>query len=282
MSVSGDTQPTQPLPDPRAQWVLSAPGAAAEPQPRRKRRWGWVVALLIVVVLAVVLWFVAEFIARSLVTSTIRSEVANRLSLAPEDVEVAVAGSVVPQLIAGSLDDVTVSSDDVTLSPSVTGDVVVHATGIPLRGGPADGATATTTFDEEQLRALLSTVEGFPAETVSLAQPDVEMSIELNVFGIAIPIGVALSPSAVDGDIVLAPASLTLGGGQISADDLRSRFGGIADAVLRDWTVCIAQYLPAGAALVDIAVEAETVVAEFDIDGGIVDDPALQALGTCE
>ena len=61
-----------------------------------------------------------------------------------------------------------------------------------------------------------------------------------------------------------------------------ARFGGIADAVLRDWTVCIAEYLPAGATLVDITVEGETVVADLDIDGGIVDDPALQALGTCE
>jgi hypothetical protein len=93
---------------------------------------------------------------------------------------------------------------------------------------------------------------------------------------------VALEPSAVDGDIVLTPASLDLAGAQISADDLRSRFGGIADAVLRDWTVCIAEYLPAGATLVDITVEGETVVADLDIDGGIVDDPSLQALGTCE
>lgn len=278
--MSGDTQPTQPLPDPHAQWVLApSPGAAA---PRRRRRWGWIVALLILVVLGVVLWFAAEFIARSLVTSTIRSEVANRLSIAPEDVEVTVAGAVVPQLISGSLDDVTVSSEDVALSPSVTGDVTVQVTGFPLRGGPAAGATATAAFDEEQLRSLLATVEGLPAETVSLAEPNVAMSIELNVFGLAFPIGVELAPSAVEGDIVLTPDSLDLAGTQLSADELRARFGGIADAVLRDWTVCIAQYLPAGATLTDITVEGDTVVADLDIDGGIVDDPALQALGTCE
>jgi len=277
--VSGDTQPTRPLPHPQAEWLLVSPEGA----PRRKRkRWGWIIALLVAIAVGVAIWFVAEWAARTLVTSTIQTEVANRLSLAPEDVDVTVAGSVLPQLIGGSLEDVTVSSEDVALGPSVTGDVTVHATGVPLRGGSADGATATASFDEEQLRALLSTVEGLPEETVSLAEPDVAMSIELNVFGLAIPIGVALAPSAVDGDIVLSPASLDLAGAEISADDLRSRFGSIADAVLRDWTVCVAQYLPAGVTLSDVAVEGEMVVADLDIDGGIIDDPALQAPGTCE
>ena len=72
--------------------MLTAPGDQAEPKPRRKRRWGWIVALVIVVVLGVALWFAAELLARTLVTRTIQTEVANRLSLAPEDVEVAVVG----------------------------------------------------------------------------------------------------------------------------------------------------------------------------------------------
>jgi len=278
--VSGDTQPTQPLPHRQAEWVLATPAGA--PGRKRRRGWAWVIALLAAVAVGVAIWFIAEWAARTFVTSTIQGEVANRLSLAPEDVDVTVEGSVLPQLIGGSLDDVTVSSEDVPLSQSVTGDVTVHATDVPLRGGSAGAATATASFDEEQLRALLSTVEGLPAETVSLADPDVAMSIELNVLGLAIPIGVALSPSAVDGDIVLTPASLDLAGNEISADDLRSRFGRIADAVLRDWTVCVAEYLPAGVALTDVAVEGGMVVADLDIDGAIIDDPALQALGTCE
>jgi uncharacterized protein YpmS len=278
--MAGDTQPTQPLPHQQAEWVLATPDGA--PQRKRTRRWGWIIALLVAIAVGVAIWFIAEWAARTLVTSTIQTEVGNQLSLAPEDVDVTVAGSVLPQLIAGTLDDVTVSSEDVPLGPSVTGDVTVHASGVPVRGGSVDAATATASFDQEQLRALLSTVEGFPAETVSLAEPDVAMSIELNVFGLTIPIGVALSPSAVDGDIVLSPARLDLAGAQISAEDLRSRFGRIADAVLRDWTVCIAEYLPSGVTLADIAVVDEMVVADLDIDGGIIDDAALQAPGTCE
>ena len=91
--MSGDTQPTQPLPDPQAQWVL-APADPSRAEPRRRRRWGWIVALLIVVVSgSSPSGSPPSGSARTLVTSTIQSEVANRLSLAPEDVDVTVDGA---------------------------------------------------------------------------------------------------------------------------------------------------------------------------------------------
>ena len=51
--------------------------------------------------------------------------------------------------------------------------------------------------------------------------------------------------------------------------------------MLRDWTVCIAEYIPAGLTLTSIAVDGDQLVADFDVDGQIVGDPALQANGTC-
>lgn len=275
-----DAQDTQPLPDPLAQWVLASPES---PSKRRRRVWPWILALLIVIALAVGAWFAGEAIARDLVIKTIREQVSAQLDLPPgQEIDVTVAGAVLPQLISGSLDDVTVSSDDVALG-SLTGDVTVRAQGVPIRGdAPATAGSATVRLDEEQLRALLATVDGLPEETVSLADPNVAMSIELQFFGLTFPIGVALAPSAVDGDIVLSPAALDLGGNEISADDLRDRFGGLADTVLRDWTVCIAQYIPAGVTLTGIQVDGDAVVADLDIVGGIVTDPALQALGTCD
>jgi hypothetical protein len=245
--------------------------------------WPWIVALLVVVGLLVAAWFLVEAVARDLVTKTIREQVVSQLGLPPDHpVDVTVEGAVVPQLITGTLENVTVSSDNVPFD-ALTGDVTVTAHGVPIRGGgPADAASATVELDEEQLRSLLSTVEGFPADTVALAEPNVDMTFELRVFGLSFPIGVGLAPAAVDGDIVLSPATLNLGGAELSADDLRSRFGVIAETVLRDWTVCIAEYMPSGVTLADVRVEGETVVADLDIDGAIIEDPALQALGTCE
>lgn len=271
--TSNDVQPTQPLPD----------GAYLEPASARRRRvWPWIVVLLIVGGLMVAAWFAAEAIARQLVTTTIREQVVSRLELpADQDVEVVVEGAVIPQLISGTLDEITVSSEDVVLE-AFSGDVTVHAQDVPIRGdGPAGAASATVALDQAQLRTLLSTVENFPAESVGIAAPDVTMSTELNFFGITVPIGVALTPSAEEGDIVLTPASLQLAGAEITADALSERFGGIADAVTREWTVCIARYIPAGVTLSSIEVTGDQVVVDLDIDGAIISDEALQEPGVC-
>ena len=110
-----DQHPTQPLPDPSARWVLSTDAAASAPR-RRSRRWPWLIAVLAVVVLAVGAWFAGEYIARGIVERTIRDQVASRLDIpADQHVDVDVRGQVIPQLIGGRLDDVTVSAPDVSL-----------------------------------------------------------------------------------------------------------------------------------------------------------------------
>lgn len=268
--TAGDTYSTERLPE----W---------EPAPRRRRRaWPWIVAFVIVVVLAVVAWFAAEAIARDVVTKTVRTEIAERLSLpADHEIDVEVPGVIIPQLIRGSLDQITVASADVPVG-SFEGDVTVTATDVPIReGADIGGATATVTLDEPQLQSLLSTVDGFPADTVGLDEPNVTMNTTLSVFGVEFPVGVALTPSVADGDIVLTPATFDLGGSQIEASALSDRFGSLADVVVRDWTVCLAQYIPAGVTLTDVAVDGDVLVADADVDGGIVTDPALQANGTC-
>ena len=272
--TTSDTQPTQPLP----------PAAdTRSPRKRRRRIWPWIVALVVVGGLAVGAWFAGEWIARDVVTKTIREQVITQLALpADQQVDVVVKGAVLPQLIVGTLQDVTIASDDVQLQ-SFAGDVTVHAQDIAIRGESGGGtATATVVLDEEQLRTLLSTVQNFPVESLGLAAPNLAFSSELSLFGITLPVGVALTPSAAEGDIVLTPASVQLAGTDISAADLKTRFGGLADTVLRDWTVCIAQYIPAGATLTAIEVTGDEVVADLDISPAIVTDPALQEVGTCE
>ncbi|MBD3943349.1 DUF2993 domain-containing protein [Microbacterium sp. NEAU-LLC] len=272
---SADTQPTLPLPDD------TVPVA---PEPARRRVWPWIVGFAIVAVLAVAAWFTAEAIARQVISGVVQDEVRTQLSL-PDDhpIDVEVAGSVLPQLIGGTIGQLTVASDDVPLGDSgVSGDVSVVATDIPVRGEAGlGGATATVSLDEAELRTLLSSVDGFPADTVGLAAPDLTMSTELTFFGAKVPIGVALTPSASNGDIVLTPASLTLGSAVVTADALQKRFGSLADAVTRDWDICIADQLPAGATLTDVAVDGSRLVADFAVDGAIVTDRALQQNGTC-
>ncbi|WP_019181254.1 DUF2993 domain-containing protein [Microbacterium yannicii] len=273
--TAGDTQPTEPLPD----WARLE--ESAEP-PRRRRRWGWIVALIVVVGLVVGAWFAAEAIARQVVTGIVQDQVRSQLSLpAEQPIDVDIPGVLIPQLIGGTLDQITVSSPDVVIQ-QFEGDVSVTAREVPIRNATAmSGADAVVRLDAEQLRALMSTVEGFPADSLGLAAPNVTMATDLQLFGISFPVGAALTPSAVEGDIVLTPASVRLGENDVTADALREQFGDLAGTVLRDWTVCIAQYLPSGATLSGVAVEGEELVASFDVAGGILSDPALQANGTC-
>ncbi|KRB36126.1 DUF2993 domain-containing protein [Microbacterium sp. Root180] len=254
----------------------------AEPPRRRRRVWPWIVALVILVALAVAAFFIAEAVARDMVERTVKNEISKQLSLpADQEVDVEVPGLLIPQLIGGSLNEVTVSSQDVPVG-AFEGDVTVTATEVPIQQGvDMGGATATVTLDEEQLRSLMATVEGFPADTLGLAAPNVTMSTELQFFGIEFPIGVALTPSVSDGDLVLTPASFELAGAQIDAGALSDRFGALADIVVRDWSVCLAQYIPAGVTLTGVEVVGDTLVAEADVDGAIVTDPALQANGSC-
>lgn len=268
-----------PEPQPGYRWELQLPDSA----PRKRHPGRWIAGIIVLLVLIVGGALVGEWLARDVTTKTIRGTVVSQLGLSKDqDVEVELQGSVLLQLIMGSLDDVTVSAQDATLGP-VTGDISVHATGVPIRGeGSAESGTATIGLDEAQLRTLMGTVDGFPADSLGLAAPDVTMTYPLEVLGVQFPVGVSLAPSAADGDLVLTPSSFQLGGAQIAADDLRDRFGRIAQTVLGSWNVCIARDIPSGMTLSAVAVQGDRLVATFDVDGGIVSDPTLQAKGTCE
>lgn len=255
-----------------------------ESQPRRRRRvWPWLVVLAIVVALAAGAWVGAEAIARGVVETGVRTLIGSQVQLPPgEEIDVEVEGAILPQLISGTLDEVTVSASDVTVGP-LTGDVTVTALGVPIRAdAAATGGTVTVTLDQDQLRVLLSEIDGFPADTVGLANPDVTMSTELSVFGLSVPVGVALTPGAASGQLTLTPASFQAAGAEVTADGLRQQFGGLADAVLRDWSLCIADELPAALTLTDVTVLSDDeVAATFDVNGAVVVDRALLQNGTC-
>jgi len=246
----------------------------------RRRTGRWIAVLVVALVLLAGAVVAAEFIARSVVTSTVRSLVVKNVGL-PDDqnVDVSVAGIVLPQLLGGRLNEVTVSSDDVALGP-ITGDVRVALRGVPISGdAAADSGVASVRLDQDELRSLLGQIPDFPAGTVTVTAPDVTLETSLSLFGISIPVGVAVAPGAADGD--LTPSSFTVAGNELDADTLRGQFGGAADSVLQTTRLCIADRLPAGLTLTSATVQGQDLVATFDVAGGILNDPALQSDGTC-
>lgn len=249
---------------------------------RRRRAWPWIVTLLIVLALLLGAAVGAEALARGAVQAGVRQLVVMQLDLpADQPIDVGVAGLVLPQLLSGRLDEITVASSDVELGP-LSGDVSVSLTEVPIAADAAAGpGSATVRLDEAQLRALLATLDGFPADSVAVAAPNVTMSTELSLFGASFPLGVALEPGAAEGELTLTPAGFQLGGAEVSAEALRAQFGGLADTVLRQWSVCVAEHLPAALTLTAAAAEDGAVVATFAIDGAVVIDPALRQSGSC-
>ena len=239
---------------------------------------GLAIASIVVVALAVG----AEILARQMVPGMIRSAVVERLQLpADHPMDVQVDGIVIPQLIRGTLDEVHLASQDMTVG-AFSGDVVAQGLGVPIRAdGPAEGGTAEVRMTTEQLRSLLSTIEGFPADSVELEAPNVRASTEAQLLGASIPLGITLEPSAAEGEIVLAPVEGTIAQATVTAEQLREQFGSAVDSLLQDRRVCIASSVPAAMTLQEVEVVEDELLARFDIAGAIIDDPALQENGAC-
>lgn len=271
--------PTDPLPDLRAGWVLAVP---EEPN-KRRRVWPWLVAAaaaLVVILLVVVV--IIETVVRSTIESGIASQVRTGLELpADHPVDVSIEGPLTLQLLTGSLDELRLSSDDVPLGPT-TADVEVTLQGVSTTAPYTVGAgVATVTLDQSEVAALTDSVAQIDILELTLEDPAIVVGTELSLFGFGIPVSLSLVPSAQAGELVLQPESLQVSGLAVTADGVREQFGSIADPILQDWQICVAQYLPAGATLTAASVTDDDLVATFDIDGRMLSDAALQQTGTC-
>lgn len=271
--------PTDPLPDLRAGWVLAVP---EEPK-KRRRVWPWLVAAAaVVIVVVVVAVVIVETVVRSNIESGIASQVRTGLELpADQPVDVSIEGPLTLQLLTGSLDDLRLSSDDVPLGPT-TADVEVTLRGVSTTAPYTVGVgAATVTLDQSQVAALTDSVAQIDILELALEDPAIVVGTELSLFGFGIPVSLSLVPSAQAGELVLRPESLQVSGLAVTADGVRRQFGTIADPILQDWQICVAQYLPAGATLTAASVTDDHLVATFDIDGRMLDDATLQQNGTC-
>lgn len=271
--LSGQDHPTVPLPP------VAPASSDATPAPSTAKRWPWALGVAIVLLAGAVVG--AEFLARGLVTDTIRAEVLKALSL-PDDqqLEVDARGIMLPQLIGGSLDDVRLSSDSVSFG-GLTGAVDVEVKGVPLRGGPLQSATGSVRLDEAQFTALIAKADLPMVEEIDVDAPNVTALGSFSLFGAQIPLSLTLVPGVVDGDLTVEPVSATVAGAEFDMRQLRDQFGSIADGLTETRRICIADQLPAGIRITDLDVQGDDIVAYLSADGEIASDPALRQNGTC-
>lgn len=245
---------------------------------RRRPRWPWITA--VVVVLVAVLAVGGELLARGLVASSVRDRVIAALDLPTDQrIDVETTGVVLLQLIGGRLDSLHLSSDRVALGPLV-GAATVDLKGVPLGGGAMDEARGVVRLTAAQFTDLAKTT-GLPIREVMLSPPDLTAAGEVTLLGAKVPLSVTITPGAEDGQLTLTPVAARIGGVTLDADAIRSRFGSMAEGLVGTQRVCIAGRIPAGLRLTSAEVTADAVVIGIDADGAIGVDPALREKGTC-
>jgi hypothetical protein len=284
----GHEHPTVPLPRgaapgdgaPARPPLPSAPVAVAPP--RRRARWPWVLGVVLVVLAGIVIG--GEFVARAVVAQQIRSQLITALKLpADQQLDVAVGGIVLPQLVAGSLDDVHLSTKSVAIGP-ITSAVDVDATGVPIRGGALGSATGTFRITADQLEAAVKAAAGAstPIESVAIDGAGVKATGSVSLFGASVPLALALTPGAENGELTFTPTSASIGALTVDPDTVASSpFGAALKPLFATQKVCIADRLPAGVHLSGLRVKDGELIATFTADSAITTDPALLENGAC-
>lgn len=250
----------------------------AVPPPRRRRRWPWVLAVTVVVLGGLLVG--GEFVARAVVAQQVRTQVLTALKLpADQQLDVAVDGIVLPQLIAGRLDRLHLSSKKVALGP-ITGAVSADATGVPIRGGELGSATGTIRIDAAQLEKIVKSTS-LPVDAVRLVGPDLRATGTVTALGASLPLALSLTPGAEDGELALTPTSVSIGSLTLDPSDSSSPFASVLKPLFATQKVCIADRLPAGVHLSGLRVEKAVLVGTFTADRAITVDPQLRQLGSC-
>ena len=262
---------------------MTAAPATPEPVRRRRRAWPWV--LLVVGVLLVAAGFAADALVRGLAERAIAEQVSSALDVPPgTEVTASIGGGpVLVQAIAGQLERVDVDVPALTLGP-LTGDLAILAQDVPFdTAAPTRALTVQYAVAADALAAVAPDVAGFAVDSVTIDGGELVATGSISVFDAALPLGIGLTPSAIDGELAFDPTSIRIGDGTLTAAQLRADpvLGGLADALLQQRRVCIADALPAALRLDRLAVEGRNLVATFDGSDVAIAGDGFREKGVC-
>ncbi|MFT4122834.1 MAG: DUF2993 domain-containing protein [Microbacteriaceae bacterium] len=215
-------------------------------------------ALIVLLVVAVA---AIELGGRQALAGLAAGELATALDTDADDVSVEVGGgSLVAQLLGGSLTEVSVTADDARLG-DVTGALAATATGVPLDSSRAsEGLDATLTLAPATLESLVRQLSAFADATVSLGEGTATVTTSASLLGVGVDVAVTFTVEAEDGAIALTPAAVSVGGASLDLDALRSSaYATLLDTVAAAQSLCVAEQLPASLALREVAVSADGV-----------------------
>ena len=255
---------------------VQVPGVTAG---RRAKRRGPRVFLIVVAVLAVllvVLAVVADGVARSYAEGVAAKKIESSLPAGSTGtVSVGIHGfSVILQAFRGTLDDVTVSSNDLVVKGTPL-TVSADAKRVPLSAsgttGPVD---ARFTIDQ----AALTTI---PAVTnlggkVSLRAGTISFERAVTLLGqnVTAVVTAVAAPSADGSKLLVSPTGATVAGVA-----LPKALGSVLQTAAP--AICVAQYLPKGATLTHVNVATGTLTLDVQSKGLALSKAGLTTTGSC-
>lgn len=252
---------------------------------RRPRRAGLGVAIALLVLL-VIAYVIADGIVRSQAVKQIEQRVRSAASLAPSTpVDVTVGGaSVLLQLTGGRLSHVEIAVDNLFVG-SLQGNAKITATGVPIDPRQTiNSASLEFTMDHTQLAPLLAgyaKAAGVPVGSVTIANGAVQAGTSFSILGVKLPVAISLTPSVSNGQLALTPQTVTIGGRTLTADQVKTQFATIADAVLKTQQICVAGSLPRALTLESVVITGSLVHLTESGKNLTLNDSFLTTKGVC-
>jgi hypothetical protein len=255
--------------------------AAAAPRRRRSRAariWITVVAIVVALVALVV---VADIVIRNVAEARVAEEI--QASLPDEvsgDVDVTIGGfSVLAQYLSGSMQHVELSAPELAVQGvPVSVDVVAQDVPVDL-ASPVGQLTATIQASPEAVNQLVASqgIEGVDGD-LAFGDGTVGYTGSVRFLGVPVEYSVTARPTAAGDTVLLEPIGVELGAGGGSFD-----VSGLVDRLLGDdpVPVCVAEYLPEGVEVQQIAVAPTGAVVTLEGDGLRLDQATLSQTGSC-
>ena len=244
--------------------------------PTRKRR-RWPVVLIVVVVVLAVLVVVAEFVLRGVVDRMIAQQVEQSLpDGATGQVEAHANGIVIPQLVAGSLDDVEISSEKLTIDGvPLAADVTAHDVPIDGKGDVRD-VDGHVTLASSSVKDLAKYSPLF--DRLSLADGGVELSGKTAVLGYDITYAAKGAVVAQDDGkgITITPKTV-----RITNSALGLKVDSIPGVTNVPVEVCTAQFLPSQLRVRSLDISSSEASVRVTADSLPLNEQGLQTVGTC-
>ncbi len=228
--------------------------------------------------------FLLEGFLRKEVEARIEAQARSALALPPQaKVKVLVGGGlVIPQLVAGRLEQVDISADSVPVFQH-GGSVKVVARGVSVdRAKPTEHVALTMRVEQAALQKLMDPLTTFVPASVSIDPDSVYAAVMVGLMmGMNLPVGVRFSPSAIDGQLGLTPSSFEVAGTRFASTGLVSRFGSVVEPLIATQRLCVATLLPKAFRLEAIRAVAGALEIELAADAVVLSHEALTTMGTC-